>query len=569
MTTAPITRASPDTAQTREADRRSWAGISIVIVAASLAIRLATLRYWGIGPIENEGAEYARMAENLRNGAGLVGIAAPGTQLLFNPLYPSLIAAASFLTHNFEWAARLISLITGSFLPLAAFGVASQLFSRRAAIAAALLTAAHPLLVNLSFTAYSEGNYASLLLFAAYLVLRALNQGSLRLWSLAGAAFGVAYLLRAEATVPLAISAFLAFAMRAANPSDRYKRAATVILVFLALALPEVILIYVQTGRVLLDGKGPIFYALGAPTLAPNFSYGEDYKETLYRVSYSVEADLTRTGVFMRPAAEVIREVHVKVSELARLVKIGTRYKATEVLHTLSADWLGAPFVPALALLGALRRPWRRPKIEGRVFFLLVTAAPAVTTVAFLWSEPRYYFVFAACLLIWASNGIIEVGRWTLATIAPLWPGRATVPILSSLAISGMLALATVVYPIKGVRNCSSFTPSAPVNLVERDLGVWIRHRQEHPVRIMDIPLTVAYYANAEHVYFPFCNGETALRFLDAAQIDYVVLRRDQKFTQYYKDWLTHGIPDSRAESVDVSSVAHAQEFVIFRWHRN
>ena len=61
LTTAVITRGS-----TAEADRRSWAGISIVLVAASLAIRLAALRYWGIGPIENEGAEYARIAENLR-----------------------------------------------------------------------------------------------------------------------------------------------------------------------------------------------------------------------------------------------------------------------------------------------------------------------------------------------------------------------------------------------------------------------------------------------------------------------------------------------------------------------
>jgi len=156
LTTAVITRGSKDAAQAAEADRRSWAGISIVLVAASLAIRLAALRYWGIGPIENEGAEYARIAENLRHGAGLVGIAAPGTELLFNPLYPLLIAAVSFLTHDYEWAARLISLIAGSFLPLAALGIASQLFSRRVGIAAALLTATYPLLVNLSFTAYSE-----------------------------------------------------------------------------------------------------------------------------------------------------------------------------------------------------------------------------------------------------------------------------------------------------------------------------------------------------------------------------------------------------------------------------
>jgi hypothetical protein len=85
----------------------------------------------------------------------------------------------------------------------------------------------------------------------------------------------------------------------------------------------------------------------------------------------------------------------------------------------------------------------------------------------------------------------------------------------------------------------------------------------------MDLPLTVAYHAGADHVYFPYCDGETALRFLDAAQVDYVVLRRDRRFTQYYEDWLTYGIPDNRAESVDVSSIAGTQKFVVFRWHRN
>ena len=569
LTTAVITRGSKDTAQAVEADRRSWAGISIVLVAASLAIRLAALRYWGIGPIENEGAEYARIAENLRNGAGLVGIAAPGTELLFNPLYPLLIAAVSFLTHDYEWAARLISLISGSFLPLAALGIASRLFSRRVGIVAALLTATYPLLVNLSFTAYSEGNYATLLLFAVYLVLRALNHGSLKLWSLAGAAFGLAYLLRAEATAPLAISAVFAFVMRAEKAAYRYKRTAAAILGFLVMALPEVILIYKSTGKVLLDGKSPIFYALGTRTLAPNFSFGRGYDDLLNRASYSVQADLRRTGVFMRPSAEVIREVRLKAREFVRLLETGTRYKAPALLRTLASEWFGAPFVPALALLGALRRPWRRPNAGSRLFFMLVTAAPAVATFTFLWSEPRHYFVFVACLLIWAANGLIEVGRWTLTTIAPLWSGRAIVPILSSWVVSGMLALATVVYPIKGVRTCTSFADSAPDNRVERDVGVWIGRRQAHHARIMDLPLTVAYHAGADHVYFPYCDGETALRFLDAAQVDYVVLRRDRRFTQYYEDWLTYGIPDSRAESVDVSSIAGTQKFVVFRWHRN
>jgi hypothetical protein len=111
---------SPQTTRSR----LSWLVIAIPLLVLSLAIRLAAMRYWGIGPIENEGAEYARMAENLRNGVGLVGIPSPGKELLFNPLYPLLISGVSFLTNDCERAARLISLFMGTPLPLVALGSA-------------------------------------------------------------------------------------------------------------------------------------------------------------------------------------------------------------------------------------------------------------------------------------------------------------------------------------------------------------------------------------------------------------------------------------------------------------
>src|SRR5712692_11921922 len=157
-----------------------------IIVAASFAVRVAAWAHWPTGAIESEGAEYARIAENLRNGMGYVGLAHPGTQLNFNPLFPVLIAGTSFVTHNYELAGRLVALIMGGLLPLPVFGIASCLFNRRVGVIAALLTMLHPLLVHLSFTVLSEGPYTALLLSAVYLVIRALDISSTRLWVLVG-----------------------------------------------------------------------------------------------------------------------------------------------------------------------------------------------------------------------------------------------------------------------------------------------------------------------------------------------------------------------------------------------
>src|SRR6266849_4251771 len=234
--------------------RHLWLLLALMVVA-SLAVRVAAWAYWQTGAIESEGAEYARIAENLRNGVGYVGLVTPGAQLNFNPLFPLLIAGTSFVTHNYELAGRLVALIMGALLPLPVFGIASRLFNRRVGFIAATLALLHPLLVHLSFAVYSEGPYITLFLAAVYLVIVALDQPSIRSWLLVGCAFGLAWLIRAEASAAFAIAVLFAFTATSGSHAVRCRRAAAAIVVFLALALPEVIFIYRSTGKVNLESK--------------------------------------------------------------------------------------------------------------------------------------------------------------------------------------------------------------------------------------------------------------------------------------------------------------------------
>ena len=345
---------------------RSWVLLSL-IVAAGFAVRVGALAYWQTGAIENEGAEYTRLAENLRNGAGFVGIAMPGTQLLFNPLFPLLIAAASFVTRNYEWAARLVSLVLGALLPLPVFGIASRLFNRRVELIAALLTVLHPLLVNLSFTALSEGPYITLLLSAVYVGVRALNHSSTKMWSLVGAAFGLAYLLRAEAVALLLIAVVFAFTATKGGTAVKCKRAVAAIGVFLVLALPEVILIYRSTGKVLLEGKSTLFFALGTRILSAEKSLEVDHKlpdgqqdESGYASNeelrsaasnwahFAVDTNLRGTGATMRTNAEVIRETPMTLQESFGFVGEAVRRKKWSV----ESKWLGCAFLASTSSIG-------------------------------------------------------------------------------------------------------------------------------------------------------------------------------------------------------------------------
>jgi len=565
-------------AQDRLKTWRSDLLVPCLIVLVSFVVRLAALWHWGTGAIESDGAEYVRIAQNLRMGVGYVGIVTPGRELNFSPLIPFLISAASFVTGSYVRAGRLVCLVLGSFLPLLGFGIASRLFDRRAAWVAAALMLFHPLLIHLSFTMLSEGPYATLLLSAVYVVLLALNRPSIRTWCLVGGAFGLAYLVRPEAAAPLLIAALFALMATEGKLGIRSKRAAAAIAVFAALSLPQVIFIYKSTGKVRLDGKSALVFAEGArilaaqaghrwqdvePSAGPNVESWEPWPEKW--ASSAINDKLEGTGVWMRPNAEVIRET-IPPKELTRILGKATRRNIPVLLEQLSSKWLGAPFLPALALLGAVRRPWRRPLASSRLFIMLVPVTTAGATFSTLWSYPRFYFALVPFLLLWAANGLVELGRWTKATIAAAGRPWLT-PIMSEFIVPGLLALAVILYPLKGVRALYEFTEGSPSSHLVKEVGLWIGQQQDRPARIMYFMPPVVFHANGQLVNFPYCSAELALRYLDAARVDYVVLHREAKYTKYYEEWLTRGIPDPRAQLVYESSGANPGEYLVYRWH--
>src|SRR5208283_1110417 len=196
--------------------------------------------------------------------------------------------------------------------------------------------------------------------------------------------------------------------------SLRCKRAAVAIVVFLALASPEVMFIYKSTGKVALEGKGAQFFDMGTRILAAetnpelfsapsvNLSESGQYKWACY----DIDDHLKGTGTIMRSNAEVVRETQITLKGLVRLVAKGMRENLPEIPAVFSSRWFGAPLLPALALLGCLRRPWRRPQASSRLFVMLIAAAPIVATFSALWTQTRFYYVLVPFVIIWASNGL-------------------------------------------------------------------------------------------------------------------------------------------------------------------
>src|SRR5215469_14467196 len=395
-----------------------------LLLLASFGIRAYAWHHWRTGAIESEGAEYARIAENLRTGRGYVGISTPGTQLVFPPLLPVLIAATSQVTHNYELAGRVVALLCGAFLPLPVFGVALRLFDRRTAAIAAILAGVFPLFINLSFTVFSEGPYLTVLLCAVYLALNAFPHPSIQNWALAGGAFGLAYLIRQEAVAALVFAVVTGFLANQAAVILRARNALAALTVFFILALPQVLLLYTSTGKFRLEGKSAINYAWGTRTMAELAAFrsqGWTEQDADYDAANSINANLEGTGVGMRPNADIIRETHIRVGEVARFVREALHRNTPELFARFRERWIGAPFLPALALLGAVRRPWPRQRAFQHLFVILVPVAAILATFTVVHAiYVRNYFFLAPFLIIWGAHGLLVLAHWTNRNFASL-----------------------------------------------------------------------------------------------------------------------------------------------------
>src|SRR5713101_8424672 len=400
---------------------RDHLGILAVLLAA-LTVRLLCVTFLA-GAIGTEGAEYARIGENILAGKGYTGIATEGTELMFPPLFPFLIAAFSLLTHEAELAARLVSAIMGALLVLPIFFITSRSYRPRTAYIAAALVAFHPLLVLLSATAFCEASYITLILAGAYWSQRAQSDQTRRAFVFAGLFFGLAYLIRPEASVYafLTVAAFLVFT--AITHRHRLGQVALssclLMVVFLAFAGPYIAWLSRETGQFRIEGKSAIIYAM---------DHGVVSEADASKVQYGIDQNLRNEGVWNVSNRTVIESTHPNLTGLTRLYAEGAKNNLPILVKGIVVGpSLGSPILLGLAILVLLRTRWRRELVIDHFFLFLVLA---VTTLS-LAAHPggmsnRYFFIFLPILIVWAAQGVDKVSRWAGAILPPFGYAAAT-----------------------------------------------------------------------------------------------------------------------------------------------
>jgi 4-amino-4-deoxy-L-arabinose transferase-like glycosyltransferase len=515
----------------------------LLILAVAFILRALAAVFF-TGAIDAEGAEYARIAQNLLWGNGYVGISEEGTQLFFPPLFPFAIAGVSLLTGDAEIAGRIISVTTGALIVLPTYFIATKMYGRRTAALAAALVGCHPFLIYMSTTVFCEMTYMLLILAALCLAMSATENPTPRNLFASGAMYGLAYLMRPEAAACMLISATLIFLnMLIRQRSGAFFAATRVGLTigtFVLVAAPYVAWVSAETGQFRLEGKS----SLNIET-ERRIQLGEQ----LIDAAFGVDSLGNERGVWNQPNLVTIQAHHsLSFKEFATYIRLKTKSVAKNASEALGGSLAyGSPPLFALAVIGLFARPWSPSLAMYQLQIFGVLALVILATYFISGTDERFYVLLVPFYCIWASVGLPRIVLWGTATGSAMGlPKRYRSGLGVFMWALGIGSVFMVAMGLAGARLAKA-RASRPVKMA----GEWLHATSTGPVRVLDRFTDISFHAKALHFWLPPGDEKTALRYIERKNVNVVVVRTsDAESPPYLKSWADNGILDPRAKLV-------------------
>jgi 4-amino-4-deoxy-L-arabinose transferase-like glycosyltransferase len=513
-----------------------------ILLLLSLVVRIWWVIHRGT-VIEGEGANYARMAENIATGKGWLGMQGH-LQLFYPPLFPLLIAAVYPLVHNAELAGRLVSIAFGTFLVVPVFLIAGELYDKRVAFIAASIVALHPMYVGVSSAVYCESTYLFLLVLAMLCGIIAAKEQSYSIAIASGVLIGFAYLTRTEG---LLVALFLAVLIVILGRENRKKASAIVACMVVACILvgaPYVWFLTAKTGEFRIEAKS-----------ADNFTYGQMRLagipwEPAFR---AIDENLQPVGLSMRTELDVLSTTKFDLRTALRFVKLAARENSRNVARDLLKQNASGGFVlVGLVALGLFGTPWSRARTlqEAAVgVFLLMLFLPFLSIVTF-WNT-RYVLAMLLVLIIWAANGVAVIAEWGWKSVVKAISPRVWMKSTGALKLVTRVVMVAAVATLlliawQGIGHVEDLQSGDPTT---KAAGLWLRQRIPAGLVVMDTDNLIAFYSGGTYRPFPYAAEATALRYIAANNVGILVIREKNGETSnpYYDGWVNNGIPDPQA----------------------
>jgi 4-amino-4-deoxy-L-arabinose transferase-like glycosyltransferase len=538
----------------RAAVKRSRIDVALVtIIAIACAVRLLFLALVAMHgtEINDDGAQYARAAQNVREGLGYIGML--GKPLTLQPpLYSFAIGLISSVVGDAESAGRLISIVAGAALPLPVFVVTRLLFGRSAGLIAAAVSAFMPFLVGLDVLVLTDPAFLTFLMAGLAFAMLAQRRSDWRSAAIAGAFFGVAYLLHPEG-LPEAIAVLLTLAALALVL--RQPRLAITLPVAFAvplavIALPYVAYISRETGRLSFQGKMDDNYFVGV-----RLEQGMSYLEA----AQGIGDDLTPFGPELN---SWVAPDHPSLHQRLAFALAAAPHQLFSVMRTMVARNVLTPLGALLVVLGFVRG-WRgRSRIELQILLVVLAATMFLALLSVMHFWPRYAVSLMVIAIPWLAKGALDALAWVCRRQRRI-PGVRALRTGSGIVVA-VLGAWLVVGSYADVRLASA-DPQ-----LRKQAGLWLRTHDPGPKTIMEHQNITGYYARGNTITLPYTRSSpVALAYIAKQNPTYIELYRstaEQPWAPYVSDWIAQRIPDRRSKLIYSASTTDGSLVRIYRW---
>jgi 4-amino-4-deoxy-L-arabinose transferase-like glycosyltransferase len=534
--------------------------------AAALILRIIWIHYWPRS-IESEGVYYASIAGNLLSGRGYVGIRPVGKLLLYPPLYPTLIAAAMSVVKNAELAGRVVSVVFGTLWIVPMMLIAADAFDEAAGIITGIFAALSPPMIAISGTVQSEPVYIAFQAAGIYFALQVWRRSKLAA-ALAGMSFGLAYLARPEASIYVVLTAL--FVLWRGRDRFQLKQVAYLVLAFGLTILPYVTWLSVQTGRPRIEAKSVANY-VEARGWAQGLPPGE--------IFFAVDSYLNEVGLSNQSDLATIRQTKLSIPRVVWLGMHGAQKNVRSLLTTILESRLfgGALFI-LLVGIGALSVSTDREALIRRAFLFVACAASIVPLFSLHAFHDRFVFPFLTFLLPFAGSGVVRLFESVRTILANLADGDHRLTLCSTplaACAAGVILVACLTLEAHTMLHLETEVRLQPQDITVRrgdpfvnQIGNTIRgFNLKHPL-VMDANPAISFYADATDWPLPYCDSDTAVRYIEKTKPDFVVLQTSNSDTfPYVGAWMKTGLPDRTAQLVFTGTDPDGSGVQIYRMH--
>lgn len=494
-------------------------GRFLVIIPAILSIIILWYHYHVPG-LSTDGVVYLQIARNILSGIGL------GWQALwFPPLHSVLIAAVSYLTgiKDLLAVAGIVAPFMGFLLVLAVYFLASQLFDRRTALIASVLSALFPHLINFSFSPEAEITYTSFLVLSLALYVASIRRNSHCFAVLAGLSFALAYLARSEGFVIMA----LVFSVTTAVQGQRFYRSkvfklsATATVLFFLAASPYLVFLKKHYGTWVISPKTSYVMSWMKSRIYHDNDKGEIFNDELWGLN----------------SAGKLRWQEPKgTGELAEYLISNPTKNLSVYMHNLSMEIPGRipngsgmehypqvyPLYLALAALFAVFGRWGEYSREKKCVllspFIILLILPIFTE-----GWCKYLVPYLPLLIITASWGFTVITDMVFKKILGINDEKMQAVCIAILVciVASRFIFALQAKSETPISQYKQFRAEYPAEA--KKAGEWAVSKFGAGKNYMVIWCKLVYYLNGSWTPEPVAGINETLKFAKANKVDYVV----------------------------------------------